>query len=170
MEVLVVVDMQNDFIDGALGTTEAQRIVDKVKERIERFEGTVIFTRDTHDENYLDTQEGKNLPVIHCVEGTPGHRIHEKLPTKNCLIINKKAFGSPSLIEKLSDLSRQNKIEKITFIGICTDICVISNAIATKVFLPEIPIAVDSSCCAGVSEESHQTALRAMKACQIEIL
>lgn len=170
MEVLVVVDMQNDFIDGALGTDEAQRIVEKVKKRIERFDGIVIFTRDTHDESYLNTQEGKHLPVIHCVKGTTGHQIHKALPTQNRLIIDKKAFGSPSLVEKLSELDRQEKIEKITFIGICTDICVISNAIATKVFLPEIPLAVDSSCCAGVSEESHQTALNAMKMCQIEIL
>ncbi|MDO5061730.1 MAG: isochorismatase family cysteine hydrolase [Peptostreptococcaceae bacterium] len=170
MQVLVVVDMQNDFIDGVLGTHEAQEIVDRVRKKIEGFEGKIIFTRDTHDEDYLNTQEGKNLPVIHCMNGSKGHAIESSLPTKYHQIIDKRSFGSPELVKELMKLDRQEKIESITFIGICTDICVISNVIATKVFLPEIPLIVDSSCCAGVTKESHQTALDAMKMCQIKIV
>ena len=170
MKVLVVVDMQNDFIDGALGTKEAVAIVPNVKKKIEEFEGTVLFTRDTHHENYMETQEGRNLPVIHCVEGTTGWEISDELKglVKNDPI-NKPTFGSDELGRMLSELNKNDEIESIELVGLCTDICVISNAMVIKAFLPEVSISVDSTCCAGVSVESHLRALEAMKVCQIEV-
>ena len=171
MKVLVVVDMQNDFIDQALGTKEAVGIVDNVASKIASFDGKVIFTRDTHAENYMDTQEGKNLPVKHCVEGSEGWQISDKLPVgEDALILNKPTFGSKKLGEYLENLSKENEIEEIEVIGLCTDICVISNALLIKAFLPEVPIKVDASCCAGVTPESHKNALEAMKMCQIGII
>lgn len=170
MNVLVVVDMQNDFIDGALGTSEAVTIVPKVKAKISTFDGEVFFTRDTHQENYMETQEGKNLPVIHCVEGTKGWEISDELKdfVKN-EPINKPTFGSVELGKMLAELNEKEAIESIELIGLCTDICVISNAMTIKAFLPEVPISVDSSCCAGVTVESHSRALEAMSVCQIKI-
>lgn len=170
MKVLVVVDMQNDFIDGALGTKEAIEIVPNVKKKIEEFDGTVFFTRDTHQKNYMDTQEGKNLPVEHCIEGTNGWEISDELKdlVKNPPI-DKPTFGSSELGKMLSDLNSKEEIESIELIGLCTDICVISNAMVIKAFLPEVPIIVDSACCAGVSVESHLRALEAMKVCQIQV-
>lgn len=171
MRILIVVDMQNDFIDGALGTKEAERIVPKVVEKIRGFDGLVLATRDTHEENYLDTQEGKNLPVSHCIRGSKGWEIREEV---NALIteppIDKPAFGSRELGERLIEIERQQGIEEITLIGLCTDICVISNAMLIKSFLPEVPVVVDSSCCAGVTPESHKQALEAMKVCQITVI
>lgn len=170
MKVLVVVDMQNDFIDGALGTKEAVNIVDNVVSKIENHDGLVIYTRDTHGSDYDKTQEGKNLPVEHCIEGSEGWRISSKLPVnKDAKIINKPTFGSKELGMYLEDLNKKEKIEEIEIIGLCTDICVISNALLIKAFLPEVPISVDPSCCAGVTPESHETALSAMKMCQINI-
>ena len=173
-DILVVIDMQNDFIDGALGTPEACAIMPKVRTRIEGFEaggGTVLFTRDTHEENYLNTQEGKNLPVPHCIRGTYGWQIRPELDAlRQTEAIDKPAFGSVMLGEQLCAMDREDPIGSITLIGLCTDICVISNALLIKAFLPEVPVRVDASCCAGVTPESHQTALSAMKACQIEIL
>ena len=170
MKVLVVVDMQNDFIDGALGTKEAEAIVCKVADKIERFEGTVIYTRDTHKPEYLKTQEGTKLPVEHCIKGSKGWEISSKLPVaSDALIIDKPTFGSKELGLYLESLNEQNPIEEIEVIGLCTDICVISNALLIKAFLPEVSISVDSSCCAGVTPESHNTALDAMKMCQIEV-
>ena len=133
-KILIVVDMQNDFIDGALGTPEAVAIVPRVEQKIREFPGKVIFTRDTHGERYLETQEGKHLPVPHCIKE-----------------------------------NRKEQIEDITLVGLCTDICVISNALLLKAFLPETPIIVDASCCAGVTPKSHETALDAMRMCQINI-
>ncbi|EFM40119.1 isochorismatase family protein [[Eubacterium] yurii subsp. margaretiae ATCC 43715] len=170
MKILVVVDMQNDFIDGALGSVQAQKIVENVKNKIENFDGKIIFTQDTHSDNYLDTQEGKNLPVRHCIKDTDGHKINPSLNTKDCEVIEKPSFGSPVLIQRLLDINKVENIEQIVFVGLCTDICVISNAMTVKTFLPEVKITVDSSCCAGVSEKSHNTALDAMRACQIEII
>ena len=138
-KVLVVVDMQNDFITGSLGTPEAQAIVPKVVEKIQEFGGTVLYTQDTHGADYLQTQEGRNLPVEHCIEGEDGWNF------------------APDL-------------EEIQLVGLCTDICVISNALLLKAFLPEVKLTVDASCCAGVTPESHQRALEAMKACQIEVV
>jgi len=169
-KVLVVVDMQNDFIDGALGTAEAVAIVPYVKEKIEKFQGTVLFTRDTHQENYMETQEGKNLPVPHCIEGTQGWEIRKELDTlRKTEAIDKVTFGSSELGKILLELNEKEKIESLTFIGLCTDICVISNVMIAKAFLPEVPIVVDAKACAGVSVESHENALKAMEVCQIKV-
>ena len=168
MKILVVVDMQNDFIDGALGTPEAVKIVPYVKEVIQNFEGKVLFTRDTHFADYMDTQEGKNLPVAHCIKGTPGWEIRPELDALRVTApIDKLTFGSaelPKILEK------EKNIESITFIGLCTDICVISNVMITKAFFPEIPLFVDALGCAGVTPESHKNALAAMKMCQITVI
>ena len=167
-KILVVVDMQNDFIDGALGTAEAVAIVPYVKSLIEGFDGRVFFTRDTHFENYMETEEGKNLPVPHCIKGTHGWQIREELDTlRKTEAIDKITFGSRDLVEVLS---REGEIESITFVGLCTDICVISNAMVIKAFYPEIPLTVDARGCAGVTPESHSRALEAMKMCQIKVI
>ena len=166
-DILIVVDMQNDFISGALGTAEAQAIVPKVVEKVKGFTGRVIFTRDTHFENYLSTQEGRNLPVPHCMEGTEGWQIDAALPVLDAPVFDKPGFGSPALIEFLKGLPA---LERVEFIGLCTDICVITNAMMTKGALPEVPLSVRADCCAGVTPESHETALSAMKMCQIEII
>ena len=169
-KILVVVDMQNDFIDGALGTSEAQAIVPLVKEKIEKFDGKVIFTRDTHFDNYMQTQEGKNLPVPHCIKDTEGWEIRAELEAlRTRPAIDKPTFGSVALGELLVEENMQEPIESITFVGLCTDICVISNAMIAKAFLPEVPLIVDAACCAGVTLQSHRNALEAMKVCQIAI-
>ena len=168
MKILVVVDMQNDFIDGALGTPEAVKIVPYVKELIRKFDGKVLFTRDTHYPNYMDTQEGKNLPVPHCIQGTAGWEIHPELEALRITeAIDKLTFGSSQLPEILR---QEENIESITFIGLCTDICVISNVMVTKAFFPEIPLIVDAKACAGVTPESHKNALAAIKMCQVTII
>ena len=160
--------MQNDFINGALGTKEAEAIVPYVKSLIESFDGEVIFTRDTHYENYMETAEGKSLPVPHCIKGTEGWQIHPELDQlRRTDAIDKITFGSKELVELLKD---KGDIESITFVGLCTDICVISNAMLVKAFYPEIPLAVDAKGCAGVTHESHERALGAMKMCQIKII
>lgn len=167
-EVLVVVDMQKDFIDGALGTKEAEAIVDNVAEKIRSFEGEVVFTRDTHEENYLETQEGRKLPVRHCIRGSEGWQLDHRLKalcTAESRVFDKPAFGSVELAEYL----RKQAPDKITLIGLCTDICVISNAMMLKAFLTETEIAVVESCCAGVTPKSHQNALEAMKMCHISV-
>jgi len=166
--ILVVVDMQNDFIDGALGTKEAVAIVPYVKKVIEDFNGKVIFTRDTHFENYMDTQEGKNLPVPHCIKGTDGWQIRAELDAlRTTEPIDKLTFGSKDLVDVLK---AEGDIDSVTFVGLCTDICVISNAMIVKAFYPEIPLTVDAKGCAGVTPESHERALNAMKMCQINII
>lgn len=170
-KILVVVDMQNDFIDGALGTKEAVAIVPAVKKKIEEFEGTVLFTRDTHGEDYMTTQEGQNLPVPHCIKGTPGWEIRPELDAlRKTEPIDKVTFGSAELGDILRKLDAEEKIESITFIGLCTDICVISNVMLAKAFLPEVPVIVDSACCAGVSPATHENALHAMEVCQVKVL
>mgnify|MGYP001027881858 CR=1 FL=1 len=169
-EALVVIDMQNDFIDGSLGTAEAQKIVSKVISKIKAFSGDLYYTRDTHTQAYLDTLEGKHLPVVHCVKNTFGWEIQKEVweagSNKNPTVIDKATFGSTELAQLLS----QKQYTCITLIGLCTDICVISNALNIKSFLWETPIVVDASCCAGVTPESHTQALNAMKICQIEVL
>lgn len=174
MKILVVVDMQNDFVSGALGTAEAVGIVPYVVGRV--VEGVrqgekIFFTRDTHEENYMDTQEGHKLPVPHCIRGTEGWEIIPQLQedTEGRMVIDKPTFGSEELAKQLVELHAQDPIEKITLIGLCTDICVISNALLVKAFLPEVEMAVDASCCAGVTPESHRNALAAMKMCQIAV-
>lgn len=170
-DILVVVDMQNDFIDGALGSAEAEAIVPNVKKKIEEFSGTVLFTRDTHFDNYLETQEGRNLPVKHCIKDTDGWQIRSELEElRKTEVIDKLTFGSSDLGPLLKKLNSDNPINSITFIGLCTDICVISNVMIAKAFLPEIPIIVDSNCCAGVSVETHENALKAMEVCQVKIV
>lgn len=171
-KVLVVVDMQKDFIDGVLGTDEAVKIVDKVVEKIRAFEGEVVFTRDTHDDNYMNTQEGKYLPVPHCKKGSNGWQLQEKVAVvkpQNSRVFDKNTFGSVELVQYLSKLNEKEGIEQITFIGVCTDICVISNAMLAKAYMPEVTVTVDAKCCAGVTPESHDNALEAMKMCQIII-
>ena len=172
-KVLIVVDMQNDFIDGALSTKEAVNIVPNVIQKIKKFKGKVIYTKDTHKKDYLSTQEGKKLPVEHCIEGTPGWELHkniqELIEDAQANIYNKDTFGSKELVQELIEIDKKEKIEGIELIGLCTDICVISNALLIKAFLPEVKISVDAKCCAGVTPESHQNALNAMKMCQIEI-
>lgn len=168
MKMLAVIDMQNDFIDGALGTAEAVAIVEKVKAKIESYKSAgdeVVFTRDTHQPDYLLTQEGKNLPVEHCIKDTFGWQISDVLPTEGCKITDKPTFGSKELAEYIADA----KPESVELIGLCTDICVISNAMLIKAFSPELPVKVDSACCAGVTPQSHNNALEAMKMCQIEV-
>ena len=166
-KILIVVDMQNDFIDGALGTAEAVSIVPYVKEVIENFDGKVFFTRDTHFDNYMQTEEGKNLPVPHCIKGTHGWQIRAELDAlRKTEPIDKITFGSTELMDVLRG---EGEIESITFVGLCTDICVISNAMLAKANFPEVPLTVDAKGCAGVTPESHTRALEAMKICQIKI-
>jgi len=167
---LIVVDMQNDFIDGALGTSEAIAIVPNVEKKIQEFDGTVLFTRDTHFENYMESQEGKNLPVPHCIKGSEGWQIRKELDIlRKTEPIDKLTFGSSALAKFLGCESEKEPIESVTFVGLCTDICVISNVFTVKSFLPEVPLIVDVSCCAGVTPESHNTAVASMKTCQIII-
>ena len=172
-DILIVVDMQNDFVDGSLGTPEAQRIVDHVVEKIMHFEGRVLFTQDTHEGDYLETQEGVRLPVEHCIRGTKGWELVpaiEALLMPDSQVIEKPTFGSSELVGLLERLNEEEPIRSITLAGLCTDICVISNALLIKAYFPEIPIAVDATCCAGVTVESHQRALDAMRVCQIDIV
>lgn len=170
-KILLVIDMQNDFIDGALGTPEAEAIVDRVVDEIHQYPTVDIFaTRDTHLENYLETQEGRNLPVTHCVKGTPGWALHPKIAAalKDATVIDKPTFGSKELAERVTELAQGEQLD-ITLVGLCTDICVVSNALLLKAFLPETPIRVISDCCAGVTPESHRAALDTMRMCQIQI-
>ena len=168
-KALVVVDMQNDFIDGALGTTEAQEMLPRLVEKLtaEQAAGTVlIFTMDTHDADYLQTQEGQKLPVEHCIRGTAGWQIADALQPfvrEAAAILEKPTFGATALPAALADY------DEIELVGLCTDICVISNALLLKAFYPEKPISVDASCCAGVTPESHANALVAMRMCQVEV-
>lgn len=175
-ELLVVVDMQNDFITGVLGTEEAKAIVPKVCEKIEGWKGDIILTRDTHHDNYMDTAEGKMLPVPHCLEDTDGWQINEDVKKSYekvgvgsgsfFAIINKPTFGSPALM-KLAEIVKP--YSRIVLCGVCTDICVISNAMICRAAYPEATIEVDASCCAGVCPQSHKTALEAMAPCNIKI-
>lgn len=164
-KTLIVVDMQNDFVDGSLGTTEAQAIVANVKEKIKQYQShgdEIIFTRDTHHEDYLDTPEGKKLPVKHCVEGTHGWRIVEGLEVPGAVFIDKPSFGWTHWVDR--------EFEEIELVGLCTDICVVSNALILKATFPEVEITVDASCCAGVTPATHRAALDTMKMCQINII
>ena len=172
MNFLIVVDMQNDFIDGALGTKEAVAILPAVKEKIKNFDGRILFTRDTHEPDYMNTQEGKNLPVEHCIKYSHGWQIHPELEAlRKEEAIDKPTFGSVALGQLLKAYDTyEEKIDSITLIGLCTDICVISNAMLIKAFLPETPVFVDAACCAGVTPESHERALDAMAVCQINTL
>lgn len=170
-KILIVVDMQKDFITGTLGSAEAKEILPGVERKVKNFEGEIIFTMDTHGKDYLDTQEGKNLPVAHCLENTPGWELAGSLDAlcrERCARIYKKGtFGSLALARKLKE--REEEIASIELIGVCTDICVVSNALLLKAYLPELPILVDASCCAGVTPQKHTAALETMRSCQIEV-
>ena len=169
---LIVVDMQKDFVDGALGTPEAQAIVGKVMDKILGFEGQGFATLDTHRENYLDTAEGQKLPVPHCIKGTPGWALNDAvaaaLEQKGYTPVEKLTFGSV-LLPRLLYQAAAGEDFTVELVGLCTDICVISNAMILKSAFPEARVSVDSACCAGVTEESHATALNAMRAVQIEV-
>ena len=167
-KLLIVVDMQNDFIDGALGSRLAEGIVPDVKAKIDLYRKNgcdVLFTRDTHHDDYLETQEGRYLPVPHCIEGTKGHAVSAALDTDGCVVMNKPSFGSLELAE----YAASGNYGEIELCGLCTDICVVSNAIILKARLPETKIRVDARCCAGVTEESHKAALLTMKMCQVDV-
>ncbi len=178
MKVLVVIDMQNDFIDGSLGTPEAVGIVPNVVEKIRSWTGPIYATQDTHFHDYLETQEGRVLPGPHCIQGTPGWHIAPAVRAalsegagrnESTLYLTKSTFGSKDLAEILAGRNREEPIEEIELAGLCTDICVISNALVIKAFLPEVPLAVDAACCAGVNPESHRNALKALKMCQVRV-
>lgn len=174
MKYLIVVDMQNDFVTGSLGTKEAQAIVPAVVKKVRKYDGRVIFTKDTHTADYLNTQEGKKLPVEHCIEGQEGWQLFgelEKVAKEDgCKVYKKPTFGCVELAADLKAINAGEPIEEIELCGLCTDICVISNALLLKAFMPEVPVCVDASCCAGVTVTSHQNALDAMKMCQINIV
>ena len=166
-QYLIVIDMQNDFIDGSLGTAEAQAMLPEAVKRIrECGEAVRIATMDTHTEDYLQTAEGRKLPVTHCVKGTPGWEIAPavKEALEDCIILEKPTFGSVKLPDLIEDP------ESIELLGLCTDICVVSNALLLKAHFPEVPIRVNSRCCAGVTPEKHRAALETMASCQIEII
>lgn len=171
--LLIVVDMQNDFISQALGTPEAQTIVPAVVEKIRDWDGPVFYTRDTHHADYMNTAEGKKLPVPHCIKDSEGWELAPEIAA--CVqpkdrIFDKPTFGSTALAHEVAKLAIKSEISSITLIGLCTDICVISNAMLLKAALPEMPISIDASCCAGVTPQSHENALQAMAMCQIDIL
>lgn len=173
-KLLIVVDMQNDFIDGALGTKEAVAILPNAINKIKNWEGDIIATRDTHTSNYIETREGKYLPVPHCIKGTPGHEINYYIKEAltchdddyDVTVIDKITFGSVNL----SEMVISGKYDYVELVGLCTDICVVSNAMLIKAALPEIDVAVDATCCAGVTPETHNAALTTMKMCQIDVI
>ena len=171
-KILLVIDMQNDFIDGSLGTNEAVKVVDNVINKIKKYPSENVFaTKDTHEENYLATREGMHLPVEHCIRGTDGWDINseiKKLITASN-IFEKGTFGSVKLVEKIREIAATEDIS-IEIVGLCTDICVVSNALLIKAYLPEIDITVDSSCCAGVTPTKHEASLETMRSCQINVI
>ena len=170
MKILIVVDMQNDFVTGALANPAAQAIVPKIAKKIEQYEKKghrIIFTRDTHDSNYLNTPEGKNLPIPHCIFGTSGWCVVDELNNPEHKHINKPTFGYKYWEYEIYD--GNGDIEDIELVGTCTDICVLSNALLLKTDYPNIPISVDSSCCAGLTPEKHEAALEVMRSCQINV-
>lgn len=174
-KILVVVDMQNDFITGSLGSYAAESIVDNVVEKIKNFDGKIFVTQDTHYPSYLDTREGHLLPVPHCIEGTPGWELSSKvtkvLSEKQYFTIKKQTFGSKALPLLIKDYTLCDEKELvIEFVGLCTDICVISNALITKAYLPEAKLVVDSFCCAGTTVDNHQAALTTLRNCHVEII
>ncbi len=171
--LLIVVDMQKDFVDGALGTAEAQAIVPAVAERIRGWDGDIIVTMDTHGEDYMDTQEGKNLPVPHCIRGTDGWKLNaviaEALEGKDASFIEKGTFGSRDLPETAAALTGGEAFSA-TFVGLCTDICVVSNALLLKAFFPEMSMKVEAALCAGVTPAKHEAALETLRSCQFAVV
>lgn len=174
-KILISVDMQNDFVDAALGTKEAVAIVPAVCEEIKKDYDLVIATRDTHHEDYLETNEGKHLPVVHCVQDSEGWMLNKEVEKAlseraSVRILDKPTFGSEELVRILKEYDETETIESITLIGLCTDICVVTNALLVKTAFPEIPVMVKKDCCAGVTPETHEAALKTMQMCQIEII
>lgn len=171
-KVLVVVDMQKDFVDGALGSKEAVAIVPAVVNKINEFDGDIFVTYDTHYENYMETAEGKKLPVPHCIKGTDGWELNDEvkqaLVAKKYTPVEKNTFGSVDLPVIIKEAVGDEKFT-IELIGLCTDICVVSNALIIKANFPEAPISVDAACCAGVTSEKHKAALETMRSCQIDV-
>lgn len=172
-KILVVVDMQKDFIDGALGSAEACAMVPAAVKKIEEFEGKIFATFDTHFENYMDTAEGRKLPVPHCIKDTEGWKLNAgiaaALEGKDWTAVEKNTFGSIDLPDLIKEYVGDEDLE-IELIGLCTDICVVSNALLLKANFPEVPMSVDAACCAGVTPEKHEAALETMRSCQIDIL
>ena len=173
-KILIVVDMQKDFTTGALGSKEAAAIIDNVSTKVSNARANgemVLFTQDTHADNYMQTEEGKNLPVPHCVKGTEGWLVETGLREDTDLTFEKETFGSKELGKFLDNLVTTDEEDYvIELVGLCTDICVLSNAVVAKTAIPNAHIIVDAACCAGVTPESHDTALNAMKAIQVEVI
>ena len=170
--LLLVIDMQTDFVDGALGSAEATAIIPNVLREIAKYNKVdIIATRDTHPESYMDTREGKHLPVPHCIKGSLGWQIHPEIAPalEGCLVIDKPTFGSTELCEYIVSIAKNENIS-VTLVGLCTDICVVSNAMIIKAALPEIEVSVVADACAGVTPDTHSAALTTMKMCQINIL
>ena len=170
---LVVVDMQKDFVDGSLGSREAAAIVPAVSRKIRDFDGDIFVTYDTHFENYMETAEGRRLPVPHCVKGTGGWKLNAEveaaLADKKYTAVEKNTFGSLALPELIGNAAGGEAFS-VELIGLCTDICVVSNALIIKAHFPEAPVCVDSSCSAGVTPEKHEAALETMRSCQIDVI
>lgn len=168
---LIVVDMQRDFVTGTLGTGEARGIAAAVAKKVREFPGEVVFTLDTHGADYRDTQEGKRLPVEHCVRGTEGWALIPELEEirrqRGCRVFEKNTFGSLELAAFLAGLYERGELESVELAGVCTDICVVSNALLVKAYLPELPVEVDAACCAGVTPEKHRAALETLESCQV---
>ena len=170
-DILIVIDMQNDFINGTLGTKEAAAIVENTARKIADFHGSVFYTQDTHDETYLQTQEGRMLPVAHCVKNTSGWELAGPIKAlAGDHVYEKNAFASFELAESLKEMNAAEPLNSVTLVGLCTDICVISNALLLKAVLSETALYVDASCCAGTTPEKHRSALAVMKSCQITVI
>ena len=166
--LLVVIDMQKDFISGSLGTVEAEEVVDKVAAKVAGHKGPLAYTLDTHEADYLKTSEGKHLPVVHCIKGEEGHQLVDQLkePLKDAMVFEKPTFGS---VELATYIAEDETIKEVELVGVCTDICVVSNALLIKAMRPEISVLVDASCCAGTTPDNHEAALKTMHSCQIEV-
>ena len=173
-KILVVIDMQNDFTYGALKNQDAIDVIPLIEKKLSSYDGEVYFTMDTHGDDYMNTQEGRKLPVPHCIKGTEGWQIVDSLKKycedNNCKVYEKPTFGCVKLAEDIAALYEKETLDEIEFVGVCTDICVISNAMLVKAAVPELTVKIDAACCAGVTKESHATALKAMAGCQMEIL
>lgn len=173
MKYLIIVDVQNDFVDGALGTAEAQAMLPRLVEKVRGFDGTILVTKDTHGANYMDTQEGQKLPVPHCIKGTVGWELAPSLleipAVREAVVYEKPCFGSTALAADLAAKNASGELDSVELVGLCTDICVVSNALLIKAAVPEVPVSVDAACCAGVTPEKHTAALAVMESCQVEV-
>lgn len=173
MNYLIIVDVQNDFVDGALGTAEAQAMLPRLVEKVRSFDGTILVTKDTHGADYMDTQEGRNLPVPHCISGTEGWELAPALlaipAVREAKVYKKPCFGSTALAADLAILAAAGQVDSVELVGLCTDICVVSNALLIKAAMPEVPVSVDAACCAGVTPKKHEAALAVMESCQVAV-